>query len=94
MAESDESSPSAHRPPTDHRSLGPQSSLADAFAERARAGGAQVTLVPTIEEAARTVATSEVPTTSGSYTSSSAVLAAYPGIRVALQAHGIELRMA
>ena len=71
-----------------------ESSLVGAFAQRARAVGAQVTPVVGIEEAARVIAGSEVPTASGLVTASSAVLAAFPELRAALQVAEVKLRIA
>src|SRR4051812_11564629 len=69
-------------------------SLVEAFAERAASVAAQVTQVASIEEAARIIAGSEHPTTSGHYTASAALLAAYPALRPALEANGVQLRVA
>ena len=68
-------------------------SLVEAFAERAKAVAAQVTQVATIQEAAQVIASSEHPTTSGLYTASAALLAAYPDLRPALEVNGVQLRV-
>src|SRR6476620_12705071 len=69
-------------------------SLVEAFAERVRAVAAEVTQVSSIEEAAQVIATSEHPTTSGLLTASAALLSAYPQLRPALEASGLQLRVA
>jgi len=68
--------------------------LVEAFAERARAVVAEVTQVASIEEAAQVIASSEHPTTSELYTASAAILSACPDLRPALEASGIQLRVA
>ena len=68
--------------------------LVEAFAERARAVSALVSTVENVQEAARIIATSEVPSTTGRYTATTQTLATYPELRSALQAHGVDLRVA
>jgi L-lactate dehydrogenase complex protein LldG len=69
-------------------------SLLEAFARGAQAAGARVSVVGDIEEVAEIIATADVPSTSGRYTATSALLAAYSSIRDTLSAKGIELRVA
>jgi len=68
--------------------------LVEAFAERAKAVAAQVTHVASVEEAAQVIAGSNHPTTGGLFTASAALLAAYPDLRPALEANGVQLRVA
>jgi len=68
--------------------------LLEAFTERAGAVAAYVTQVTSIEEVARKIASGELPTTSGRYTATSALLAALPELRAALEATGVQLRLA
>src|SRR5437588_9589422 len=68
--------------------------LVKAFAERARAVAAQVTQVSSVDEAARVITEAELPTSSGLYTASSSLLATYPELRSALEANGVQLRVA
>jgi L-lactate dehydrogenase complex protein LldG len=71
-----------------------QEALIAAFAERARAVAAIVSTVRSIEEAAGLIASPDVPTATGRYTATSQVLSRYPELRDALEAHGIEVRVA
>src|SRR3954463_3813692 len=68
--------------------------LLEAFAERAQAAGALVSMVAGVSEAAELISTSDVPSASGRYTTTSALLNAYPTIRGALLEKGVELRVA
>jgi L-lactate dehydrogenase complex protein LldG len=71
-----------------------QETLLELFTERARAVAALVTHVRSVEEAAQLLVSTEAPTTTGRYTATSQVLARYPELRAALQAQGIDLRVA
>ncbi len=71
-----------------------QEALIAAFTERARAVAAIVSMVRSMEEAARLIASQEVPTVTGRYTTTSQALSRYPELRDALHAHGIEVRVA
>src|SRR5215210_645865 len=69
-----------------------EQNLLEAFAERARAAAGTVSVVLSIEEAARVIRAAPAPTT-GNYTATSSLLARFPGLRDSLSAEGIELRV-
>lgn len=69
-------------------------SLVDAFAERARAAAAHVSLVGSIEEVADVIASSPSRATAGRYTTSAALVSAFPALPHALQLRNIQLCVA
>ncbi|MEA2575528.1 MAG: L-lactate dehydrogenase complex protein LldG [Chloroflexia bacterium] len=71
-----------------------QQALVELFTERARAVAALVTTVQSVEEAAHLIASTEAPTATRRYTATSQLLSRYPELRQALQARGIDLRVA
>lgn len=71
-----------------------QRSLVDAFTERARAAATQVSVVGSTEEAADVIASSPTRATAGRYTTSAALVSAFPALPDALQLRNIQLRVA
>ncbi len=63
------------------------------FAERARAVGAWVSMVPSPREAAHIIAVAEVPSTTGRYTATRQLTERYPTLGEEFRAFGVELRV-